>query len=399
MTPFERMVRAVEKTNLERPTSPVSVDGVVYDLDLVRRGEIFPARIPEPRVRKQAGQAARRKQPLRAIDLFAGLGGFSMGAEMAGLKTVWAANHCVQAVLFYQMNHPSVRDPVCQNILSIKPNEWNELVPAHDVMLASPSCKPFTRAGAGRKKSLKDGEDPLRQTPLAAATAALVLRPKYFFMENVPEFARARANQGLYRKTRSILERAGYALSEVVVDAADVGTAITRVRWFLMGHLGGPPMRVSTPNRTPKPASSIIDWSVPWVPLEQSRVRDQKTFRQIRNGMALHKQGARGYSKGFIVPYFGTDRIRGATRPLTRPLGSIRTRGSNGLVRVVRGRPWWRMLTVPERMAAMGFPAKTKLVEEIGYQVQMGFQFTGNAVAPPQGCWVVREGLRSVGAL
>jgi len=30
---------------------------------------------------------------MRAIDLFAGAGGFSTGAAMAGARVVWAANH------------------------------------------------------------------------------------------------------------------------------------------------------------------------------------------------------------------------------------------------------------------------------------------------------------------
>lgn len=35
---------------------------------------------------------------MRAIDLFAGAGGFSTGAVMAGCKVVWAANHWAAAV-------------------------------------------------------------------------------------------------------------------------------------------------------------------------------------------------------------------------------------------------------------------------------------------------------------
>ena len=402
MSAFSRMERAVERVEFTGPTEPVKYDGVVYDLELATPQEVraFSRRAAHS-VKDFAptGQAAKRRTKLRAIDLFAGLGGFSMGAEMAGLETVWAANHCVQAVLFYQMNHPTVANPACQNIFTIRPDEWEDLVPPHDVMLASPSCKPFSRSGAGRKKRLRGGEDPLRQTPLAAANAAAILRPRFFFMENVPEFAQNKDNQTLYRKTRSILERAGYVLSEVIVNAANVGAAINRTRWFLLGHLGGAPMRVKQPSSRPKPVSSIIDWRLTWKPIQQTRVRTKETLRQIANGMALHRQGAPGYSRGFIVPYWGQDRARGSTHGLNRPLGSIRTKGSNAIVKVVKGQPWFRMVTVEERMAAMGFPARTKLVNEVGYQVQMGYQFTGNAVAPPQGCWVVREGLRSVGAL
>ena len=35
---------------------------------------------------------------MKAIDLFAGAGGFSTGAAMAGVQVVWAANHWPAAV-------------------------------------------------------------------------------------------------------------------------------------------------------------------------------------------------------------------------------------------------------------------------------------------------------------
>ena len=43
---------------------------------------------------------------MRAVDLFAGAGGFSEGARMAGLEVVWAANHWPVAVEWHAANHP-----------------------------------------------------------------------------------------------------------------------------------------------------------------------------------------------------------------------------------------------------------------------------------------------------
>ncbi len=39
---------------------------------------------------------------MRAVDLFAGAGGFSTGAAMAGCDVVWAANHWREAVDIHQ---------------------------------------------------------------------------------------------------------------------------------------------------------------------------------------------------------------------------------------------------------------------------------------------------------
>lgn len=43
---------------------------------------------------------------MKAIDLFAGLGGWSAGAKMAGVDVLWAANHWPEAVRWHAENHP-----------------------------------------------------------------------------------------------------------------------------------------------------------------------------------------------------------------------------------------------------------------------------------------------------
>ncbi len=43
---------------------------------------------------------------MNAIDLFAGAGGFSTGAAMAGCHVLWAANHWPTAVQWHAANHP-----------------------------------------------------------------------------------------------------------------------------------------------------------------------------------------------------------------------------------------------------------------------------------------------------
>lgn len=52
---------------------------------------------------------------MRAIDLFAGAGGFSTGAVMAGIDVVWAANHWGLAVRLHAANHPQTAH-ACQDL-------------------------------------------------------------------------------------------------------------------------------------------------------------------------------------------------------------------------------------------------------------------------------------------
>ena len=51
---------------------------------------------------------------MKAIDLFAGWGGFTLGAEQAGVDVVWAANHWPLAVAAHTLNHPNITH-ACQD--------------------------------------------------------------------------------------------------------------------------------------------------------------------------------------------------------------------------------------------------------------------------------------------
>lgn len=76
---------------------------------------------------------------MNAIDLFSGLGGFSTGAAMAGVKVVWAANHWRLAVDYHAANHPLAHHE-CQDLHQA---DWSA-IPRHDIGLGSPSCVPAT---------------------------------------------------------------------------------------------------------------------------------------------------------------------------------------------------------------------------------------------------------------
>ncbi|MFZ4626660.1 MAG: DNA cytosine methyltransferase, partial [Rhodoferax sp.] len=78
---------------------------------------------------------------MHAIDLFAGAGGFSTGATMAGCSVVWAANHWQAAVTVHAANHPKTQH-ICQDLHQAR---WCD-VPAHDLLLASPCCQGHSHA-------------------------------------------------------------------------------------------------------------------------------------------------------------------------------------------------------------------------------------------------------------
>ncbi|WP_419606333.1 DNA cytosine methyltransferase, partial [Thiolapillus sp.] len=111
---------------------------------------------------------------MRVIDLFAGAGGFSTGATMAGARVVWAANHWRSAVIIHKANHPDAVH-VCQDLHQA---DWSQ-VPEHDVMLASPSCQGHSHA-RGKDRPHHDAS---RSTAWAVVSAVEHHRPPFVVIE------------------------------------------------------------------------------------------------------------------------------------------------------------------------------------------------------------------------
>lgn len=77
---------------------------------------------------------------MNAIDLFAGAGGFTTGATLAGCSVLWAANHWPTAVKWHAANHPGT-EHACQDLQQAD----FRAAPAHDLLLASPAAPRPTR--------------------------------------------------------------------------------------------------------------------------------------------------------------------------------------------------------------------------------------------------------------
>lgn len=158
---------------------------------------------------------------MRAVDLFAGLGGFTEGARQAGVDVLWAANHWPLAVQAHLQNHPQAHH-VCQDL-----QQFNfHRLPDHDLLLASPCCQGHTRA-RGRDRAHHDAS---RSTAWAVVSALEAKRPGYAIVENVPEFR----DWGLFPAWRSAVDLLGYSVDQHILDAADSGVPQHRVRLFLV---------------------------------------------------------------------------------------------------------------------------------------------------------------------
>jgi DNA (cytosine-5)-methyltransferase 1 len=295
-----------------------------------------------------------------AIDLFAGLGGNSLGARLVGVQVVWAANHWRAAVDAHAANHPEALH-VCQDLHQA---DWTR-VPTHDLLIASPACTGHTPA-RGKEQPHHDAA---RATAWAVVSATECHQPPFVLVENVPAFAKWQ----LFPAWCSAMNALGYALSPVIWDAADCGVPQHRQRILIAATRSKHPIQLAAPTMPHRPIRDVIDFGAgSWAPIERPG-RSTKTLARVRAGRRQH--GDR-----FVMPYYGSG--SGLTgRSLDRPIGTITTRARWALVDGDR----MRMLTTAESCAGMGFPADYRLPSNQALALHM----LGNANPPPLAAYAI----------
>jgi DNA (cytosine-5)-methyltransferase 1 len=174
-----------------------------------------------------------------AVDLFAGAGGFSLGAIRAGVTIAFAVENDRHSAATYRENicekallgQADLHDCDIENLdpAALKEQYFNRR--NCDLLLGGPPCQGFSThriLGAGV-------DDPRNKLILAYFDFVKFLRPRVFLMENVPGILWDRHKPYLdqfYSSGRG----AGYQLFDpVTVDARDFGVPQRRRRVFILG--------------------------------------------------------------------------------------------------------------------------------------------------------------------
>ena len=159
----------------------------------------------------------------RVVDLFCGAGGLSLGFQGAGFPVAAAVDAWPAALATYRANHGH---PAHQYDLSDVPGTV-DLISRYSpsIIVGGPPCQDFSRAG----KRIESNRANLTVSFAEIVSAAA---PRLFLMENVAVARRSTA----YKTAFSILEKAGYGLTEQVLDASRCGVPQIRKRLFLLGR-------------------------------------------------------------------------------------------------------------------------------------------------------------------
>jgi DNA (cytosine-5)-methyltransferase 1 len=300
---------------------------------------------------------------MKAIDLFAGLGGFTAGAIDAGIEVAYAANHWPVAVDFHEQNHPGI-EHVCQDL---RQADWTAL-PSYDILLAGPACQGHSDAGRKHKnKRVRVKHDSDRSTAWAVVDCAEVTQPEIVIIENVPRMVLWGPNKkgAMFRHWLQAFELLGYSTEVLSLHAADYGVPQNRDRIFIVCRKGKAAKRaIKLPEKQKhRSIREILDPDAGgWASIDSKPEGVQRRW----------KLGRARYGRTFLAQH--TTDHRG--RDLDRPIATITTVGQHW--HLVDGKKI-RALTTRELARAQGFEDSTALP----WQIKDATRLIGNAVPPP----------------
>ncbi|MGI0135165.1 MAG: DNA cytosine methyltransferase [Candidatus Micrarchaeaceae archaeon] len=304
---------------------------------------------------------------IRALDLYCGVGGSSLGARLAGVEVVAAIDRWALARDTFKDNFPAATF-YRRKAEKVKPQEIiGDTGGSIQLLLASPECTNHTCAKGNGERSEES-----RRTAFQVIRFARVLRPRWIVVENVIHMR----SWNRYPEWLAKLCNLGYKVTEQILNAAHFSVPQSRKRLFVICDLEHEPLEV-LPVATARirTAREIVN---PNGTYRFSRLKtDNRAAATLeRAERAMANVGAR---EPFLLVYYGTDGS-GGWQSLDRPLRTITTVDRFAFVRPNHYQHEMRMLQVPELRSAMGFPEE--------YQLNHGtrrdkIKLLGNAVCPP----------------
>lgn len=181
-------------------------------------------------IERARGLRAGKPNGRRMIDMFCGMGAYSLGFEKAGFKPAVAMEMEPLAARTYAANRPGV--PVLfGDCRKFPPADVAALAGRVDAVIGGVPCEPFSEVNtsAGR------GDDPRRGLIHYAMRVVAAAKPRVFAFENV----RRAAKSAEWERAKARIRRAGYDVDVWNLRAHEHGAATVRPRAFLVGVRNG----------------------------------------------------------------------------------------------------------------------------------------------------------------
>ena len=288
---------------------------------------------------------------MRAIDLYAGIGGWSLGLRLAGIEVVASYEWWQPAIDTHNGNHGGSIKPV-----DIRQLDLCSLPASIDVVVGSPPCTEFSYANRGGSGNLAEGMKDL----VKFFEVVDHLRPRFWAMENVPRVAEV-LERG-FRDPEHPLYRFKHLGAQIeIIDFSEFGTPQARRRCIATNvpFASIRSLQAKVPNKTlgdvvtalaatdkvidpvwgTELAAELLTETQCEAPLNAEELRmnrDAKVYHPVYNNMA--------FPDALEVP--------------ARTVTATCTRVSRESIVIAdpRASGWFRRLTIRERACLQGFP-------------------------------------------
>lgn len=307
-------------------------------------------------------QHKENKAVLRFLDLFCGIGGFRIAAEM-----VCQERNIEPVCVFSSDIDPDAQKVYALNFGEKPAGDITEIdaqnIPEHDILFAGFPCQPFSICGDMK------GFDDIRGTLFFEISRILqVKQPQAFILENVKQLKGHNQGQTLKRIMETI-RNLGYYADYRILNALDFGVPQKRERIFIVGFRH--PVNFIWP-----------EGGVPMKPLSEILTNDVSDFyyasEKIRNSRLEKRKGKKQYNEMTIWHENKGGNIS------AYPYSCALRAGASYNYLLVNGE---RRLTEREMLRLQGFPDS--------YQIFGSYQAvrkqTGNTVAVPCVAAVIRS--------
>ena len=291
-------------------------------------------------------------EPLKSIDLFAGIGGIRLGFDQAfgadGIKTVFVSEWDKYAQATYKANFDDPF-PIAGDITVIKESE----IPHFDICLAGFPCQAFSIAGH-KQGFADDYKGKCRGTLfLDVARICDYHKPKVIFCENVKGLVIH--NKGLtFQIICETFEQLGYKVFYKILNSKDFGVPQNRERIYIVAFrkdLGINDFSFPSPKEEKKCLKDIIEKDAVSVKYYLSdtylaSLRAHKARHAAKgNGFGYEIRPLEGIANAIVCGGMGKERNliidnrQKDLTPITHIKGKVNTEG----VRKLTPREWARL--------------------------------------------------------
>lgn len=309
---------------------------------------------------------------MKAIDLYSGIGGWSLGLQLAGIEVVASYERWGPANETNFKNNRHQAQTV--DIRMLSPQNLPQEV---DIIVGSPPCTQFSYSNRGGNGDIKDGLQDIKKF----FSFVEHIRPKFWAMENVPRAAKVILEE---LKSGGELEEYNHlAMTMRVVNMEDFGLPQRRKR-SIIGNLDFDLLTSYSNNSVKKKLrqvvsalslDNIID-PIYGIPLKKSEIVDhvcesslnEEEIRINRSNKTLHPV----YNS---MPF--PDQMDRSVRTITATC--TRVSRESVIIESPEIAGAFRRLTVRERASLQGFPITFQFY---GSSYSQKLKMIGNAVPP-----------------